>query len=373
MYTYYFDFLKSFKKFLTSTFPDIKHYQFNYADKAFLNYKLYQQHVQEFPMCMINLTDISVEDNRDFFRYIGAQFSQTTIQPIATNHTKKDSILMDFKWVTLTVDIKINLKSKADLLEYHNLAISNFPKNMMFYSYKYYALIKVNDYINGWEVTDDTEGLQYRSVNSDIEGFAQYEIEPIFKVNGITKNGTIDQGTSLDVQVEIRLKVPNVIGNKTLDDRIVKGIQILGNVITGSNEIPILIDMNNDIYSDRTSKCKREYIIQKDDIILKTDVTTDANGVDITNEYHVVHIAVDNFLNQYDMPINLIFVEDSTESSPRIEYQEIEVLTNEYIVNYTEQFNGVDVEIEYYDIKLDFDYSTFHFNELTSAKLLVFA
>lgn len=369
MYTYHLDFLISFKKFLTTTFPDIKHYQFNYADQAFLNYKLYQEHVKEFPTCMINLSDIQVDDNRDFFRYIGSQFSQITIQPLTSNHTKKDSILMDFKWVTMTIDVKINLKSPADLLEYHNLAISAFPKNMMFYSYKYYSLIKVDDYIKKWEVSDDTERLQYRSLNNTIEGFAQYENEPIFKINSITKNKQVMAETALDIQVEVRLKVPNVIGNKTLDDRIVNGIQIILNSINGANEVPMLIDMNNDIYSDRRGKLKREYIIDVDNIEQRSQDTTDQNGATLTDNYHILHLKVDEFLNQYDRPVAIVMIEDSTENDPRIEYQEVGVLTNEYIVQYEE--NGI--QVDYYDIRLDFDYSTFIFGKLTTAKFLVFA
>ena len=141
MYNYYLDYLKSFKAFIGQNFPQIKHYQFNYADKAYLNYKLYSEHVKEYPMCMVNITDITTDDNKAFFRHIGNKYNIDTAQLLASNHTTRDSVIMDFKWVTIQTQVRINLYSVADLLDYHNQLISAFPKAFMFYSYKYNAYI----------------------------------------------------------------------------------------------------------------------------------------------------------------------------------------------------------------------------------------
>lgn len=353
MYSYYLDFLKSFKRFVASTFPNIKHYQFNYADNAFLNYKLYQEHVKEYPMCIISLTDITTDDNKDFFRYIGMKHSGDIAQVVASNHTKKDSVLIDFKWVTMQVQMKINLYGAADILNYHNQLISAFPKNMMFYSYKYNAYIHIDDYVQGWDVSDDTEGLHYRSDNQTVEGFALYNIEPIFRINSVTKNKVVDGETSLDISLEVRLKVPNLVGNISISNQIVNGIQIVINNTSDAKDLPILIDMNNDIYSDRQNKLKRSYILEE-------------KHFDKDNK--LLTIRKDNYQNVDDRPVAIYMVDDSTSPDPRIEFFEISLVTTDHII----QIEEYDETIDYYQFEVPTNLNSFQFSALSNIQLFVF-
>jgi len=361
MYSYHLDFLKSFKRFVAGAFPNIKHYQFNYSDKAFLNYKLYQDHVHEYPLCIINLTDISTDDNKDFFRYVGNKYNPDTTQVVATNHTKQDSILIDFKWVTMQIQVKINLFSTADLLNYHNQLISAFPKNMMFYSYAYNALIHIDNYTKSWDVSDDTEGVTYRSNNQLIEAFSLYHIEPIFKLTNVTKNREVTDETSLDIGIEVRLKVPNTIGNKTIDNRILNGIQIVMNNQTIDKDLPILIDMNNDIYSDRAGKLKRSYLLYQSDFISETIA-----GV----KHYFLQIPILNY-NILNRPAAIFMVEDSTVSNRVSEFIEIPVVTESLIVDIPDVSNSANI-IRYYKFEIPVNIDTFQFSNLNNIQLFVF-
>ncbi len=343
MYNYYLDYLKSFKRFIASTFPEIKHYQFNYADKAFLNYKLYQEHVKPYPMCIITLTDITTDDNKDFFRYIGMKYSKDTAQLLASNHTKQDSVIMDFKWVTIQTQVRINLSSLADLLSYHNQVISAFPKSFMFYSYKYNAYIPIDEYTHSWESIDDTEGVYYRTHEQQIQAFSRYSIEPIFRVNSVVKNKVIGDDTSLDINLEVRLKVPNYVGTKTIDNRILNGIQVVINDQDLTGDLPILIDMDNDIFSDRQKKLQRGYIIDK------------------TNFDTVANQAVFN-INDYDLldkNVGVYMVDDSTLNDPKVFWTE-KFVNNDNIVD------------DNFIIDLTDSLADFQFSELSNLQLLVF-
>ena len=119
MIGFYVDFLKSFKALIARVFPNINHYQFNYGDKSYLNYKLYKNHVTEFPNCHINLTDMRITDdvNHAFFRSISNHFNDLTTQHICNNNTAQESVLLDFKWVNIQIDVRINVETAAEVFK----------------------------------------------------------------------------------------------------------------------------------------------------------------------------------------------------------------------------------------------------------------
>jgi len=345
MYSYYLDFLKSLKKFVADIFPDIKHYQFNYGSYTLLHHKLYKEHVQEYPMCIINLSDITNEDNQAFKRYIGNKHSIQTAQLLASNHTKKESVLMDFKWMILQFQIKINFNSTADLLNYHNVLQSYFPKNFMFYSYTYNVLIEISKYTNNWEPTDTTEGLVYRAINQKVETFAQYGIEPIFRITNITQTKDVQTDISLDISLEVKIKVPNKIGNQSFDERIVNGIEIVIATTDEFNSLPILIDMDDDVISDRLSRLKRRYIL---------------NEKMIVNNQLILNYEEYNLLLGY--PIGIYIVDDSTSVDAKISFTEIPLLTDDY----------TNADKKEFVIDLADDLSYFQFSDLSNMQLMVF-
>jgi len=345
MNSHYLDFLKSFKKFIASHFPEIEHYQFNYGDKAFLNYKLYQEHVKEYPMCMINLTDISVDDNKAFFRYIGGAHSDELVEVLANNHNLQETILCDFKWVTMQVQLKINLASLADLLDYHNHFISAFPKDFMFYAYRYNSFININKYMTNWEPSHDMDGVHYRSADQATEGFAWFGLEPLFKVTSTTKTKNVEDEISLDIGLEIRLRVPNVIGNQTIDNRIINGIQIVENLQTETT--PILIDMNNDVFSDRQQKFKQANILAE-------------SNFNIENNTCEVPISLrDQIINK---ACAIYIVDDSTSNAPNILWEEITLVEDTMLND----------DLDTFIFPLKDNLTNFKFGPLSITELLIF-
>lgn len=273
MHNYYIDFLKSFKSFVAKRFPNINHYQFNIADKSYLNYKLYKKHVHEFPNCHINLNDIRITDdtNHAFFRMIANKFNDDTTQHICNNNSRQESILLDFKWVNLQLDVKINVETAAEVFNYNNVIISNFPQNYMFYDYKYNAYIDLEDVSKEWEVTDDLENVVYKASDGEVKKYALYSNEPIFKITNSTLQKSVEGsvnnlGDGITVSFDIQLKVPNIIGKAGSGGNKIEGIEITINSGNYDDSMPILIDMNNGSYSDNRGKASKIISLIKSDI-----------------------------------------------------------------------------------------------------------
>lgn len=343
VHNYYIDFLKSFKKFMSTTFPDITHFQFNYSDKTFLSWKMYQENVKEYPMCIVGLNDIRVDDNAAYFRHVGDAYSQHTIQALCTNHTSKQTVVMDFKWVILQMQVKVNVNSPTDLFNYHNLLISAFPKNMMFYSYDYGSYIDVDELTIGWDISDETEGAVYRVTPEGNKAFALYMNSPIFKISEVTKNKGIDGESSILMDIEVQLKVPNVIGTNSNNNIILDGIQILINSMGTDSGTPVLIDMNNDIYSDRRQKMTNMYLL------LKTDFNTNNNTLELP---------ISMLDNIKDRNLAIYQVSDCTSSDPIIYFYEFGMITPETVITDTK------IIIPLIDDQLSFDFSAFSVLEL---------
>jgi len=306
IYNYYVTFLKSFKRMISSAFPGINHYQFNYGSKTYLNWSLYKEHIHEFPTCIVNIQDIQVQDNRDLIRSNGGKYSEDTLQTLCVNHDKKEAVVMDFKWVTITIQVKMNFDNIAELFDYHNAWMTHFPINFMFYSYAFQSYISVDNWTSDW-INDNTEGLILRSFEDSIQHFALYNIEPIFKVTSVTKTRNVEEENSIDSTIEVLLKVPNVIGTQTVNDKIIDGIQIIINHVGDDNngELPVLIDMDNNVYSDLRKKLTKLLVLDK------TDFNTDLN---------ILQLPGDLFYLMNNKPVAIYMVDDNTSNTPNIKF-----------------------------------------------------
>ncbi|MFA7129329.1 MAG: hypothetical protein WC136_09185 [Sphaerochaeta sp.] len=334
--TYYIDFLKSFKHFLSSHFPQIKHYQFNYADKTFLNWKLYNEDVYEFPLCIINFNDIRIDQNADFFRSVSHMMARPIVQTLCVNHTIRDTVVMDFKWVTISMGVKINFNSSNDLLDYHNYLITTFPKNFWFYAYKYTTFLDVDQVTKDWELDHDTEGLYYKTYDKAIKKYATYKLEPMLRIQSITKNKQVEQQNSLQIEFEGFLKIPNMISNQTQNNNIINGIQIIIN--SQGESLPILIDMNDNIISDTKQK-------------LFANILIDQNNFE--NNQLIIPSHITKALNGKKAVIYL--VSDSTSSDPIIIYEELGIILSSDV-----------------DLKFDVPIQDYQFNVLNNNQLLIF-
>ena len=304
MIGFYVDFLKSFKALIARVFPNINHYQFNYGDKSYLNYKLYKNHVTEFPNCHINLTDIRITDdvNHAFFRSISNHFNDLTTQHICNNNTTQESVLLDFKWVNIQIDVRINVETAAEVLNYMNMVLSCFPQNYMFYDYKYNAYIDLESVSKNWKVTDELENVVYKAVDGEAKKYALYKNEPIFKITNTSIQKTVDGsvnnlGDGINISFDVQLKVPNVIGKNTSGGNKIKGIEIIINADKFDQSMPILIDMNNDIYSNNRNKASKIISLVKSDI-------------DQTNGRIILNDRIRELLN--DKHVSVYILDDTT-------------------------------------------------------------
>jgi len=312
IHNFFLDFLKSFKTFISGRFPEINHFQFNYSDKGYLNYKLYKEHVIEFPHCHINLSDIRIgeDSNHSFFRKTGSLFNDNTLQHVCNNETREESVLLDFKWVTLMIDVKINTNSPIDTFNYINQVLSTFPQNYMFYDYIYNAYVSLDQVAQEWDINDVTDNVVYRAVDGEVKPYALYQNEPIFKVtsHSISKQkDTNSDGVSLSF--EVQLNIPNIIGiaSKTISKEL-SGIEIVLNT-TGFNEsLPILIDLDNNIYSNLQNKVEK--IISLDDIDLDL----------INNKVKIKSILKDIMI---DKNLGVYMIDDSTLKDPNVIFIEM--------------------------------------------------
>jgi len=282
MHNYYLDFLKSFKRFIAGVFPNINHYQFNYSDFTYLNYSLYQEHMKEFPICIINLNDMQVEDNSHVMRKLELTdlgFSNSNIlQHICNNLTLEESVLLEFKFVVLQMQVRINFDNPGDIFNYMNIAQTFCPKNMMFYEYSYNAYINIDELTQHWGTDDELENVYYRTINDTISRYSIYNIEPILKINGITSSKNIQnksqQDNFIELDLEVRIKVPNRIGSATINNQLINGIEIMVNMNNNTEDLPILIDLDNDIYSDVRSRAQKIYLLSKDNFIINHETDT---------------------------------------------------------------------------------------------------
>jgi hypothetical protein len=283
IHNYYVDFLKSLKKFITNLYGDInyinyngenintaggfKNFEFNYASKSLLHYKLYKQINFEYPVCLINVNDIQQSDNSHASRFNGMIHTETLAQEISFNPNTMQAIYVDFKWVTLQIGIRMNFETSADVLNYFDRLL-NLPANFMFYSYKYGSFIDCTSLLEGY--TEDEINsfeniyLKMEPTSDKLKYWSFYETEPVFKINNKQKNIINDNNEFyINLDLEVQLKIPTQVNNIYKRNQIVKNIEIvIANTFNIDN--PILID-TNEVYIDNKHKLSKVFIMDKND------------------------------------------------------------------------------------------------------------
>lgn len=324
IHNYYVDFLKSFKKFISNTYGDatesivdgvptvggIKHFEFNYASKSLLHYKLYKHINFEYPTCVINITDIQSMDNSFASRFNGNVFTSEIAQTVAWNKISGEAIKVDFKWATLLMNIRINFETGADVLNYYD-RLMHLPSNFMFYSYKYGSFLDVSHLIeNGVGNPDDFEELYLKMepTSSTLKYWAYYETEPLFKVNNKQKNIVNDNNEFyINLDMEVQLKIPSVVGNILHQKQLVKNLEIvIANTFNIDN--PILID-TNEIYIDNKNKLNKVFVLDINDF-----EQIEIDGKHITR----LKIPIDYKSNFENKIVSLYMCSDVTNNIPKI-------------------------------------------------------
>jgi hypothetical protein len=331
VHNYYVDFLKSLKKFIENIYGDaqvftdhgitsvggFRNFEFNYASKSLLHYKLYQQVGFEFPTCIINLTDIQT-DNSQPFRYNYGIYTEDLAQTVSINKNTNELIKVDFRWVTLSISIKMNFETGADVLNYYD-RLNNLPINFMFYSYKY------NSFLDGTSIlqtdlddnstTLDTILSDYSDIyykmeptTSNLRYWFSYNTEPIFKINSKQKNIDSDNNNySIDLNLEVQLKIPAVMAKiNSRNNMIIKNIEIIiANTFNIDN--PILIE-EPQIYIDNKNQLSKIFIMEKSDFSFSMD-TDGINWI----ELKIPEVHLNQIINKF---VSLYLCSDVTNPAP---------------------------------------------------------
>lgn len=375
VHNYYVDFLKSLKKFISNIYGDatvemvngietvggIKYFEFNYASKSLLHYKLYQHINFEYPTCIINIIDVQT-DNSHPMRYNSGIYTPEIAQIVGTNTKTMDNIVVDYRWVTINLNIRMNFETGADVINYYD-RLNNLPVNFMFYSYKYSSFIDGTDLMFG--SADDYEGvyLKMEPTTGRLRYWFNYMTEPIFKIVSKQKNIMSDTNDFyIDLSLEVQLKIPAIIAGVTYQNQVVKNIEIIiANTFNIDN--PLLID-TKEVYIDNKNKLNHVILLNKEDFSIESiDATKGTNRVKLK-------ISTDFLPYLENKIISLYICSDVTDRAPQISHKEFGVFnideTNILIEDDSIVFIGSSA------IKDDFYTGYLSLGPLSDIRLLVF-
>jgi hypothetical protein len=209
--------------------------------------------------------------------------------PISINNTKKQSISIDKRWVNLVFNVTINTEDVTAMLNFHDLFIGTMPLNFLFYDYTFWNHIEVTEFTKQWDfVNDEIDNVYqqfdqtfkyeptkiYKESNEDffaskdrdrelgrddfpvLEGyryFSMVEMQPIIKLNGITKQ--TDKETSLHsliLNFEARIEIPNLLIWQ--QEYTIESIEIVIDTVSVANhpqKYPILIDIPENFLTNK--------------------------------------------------------------------------------------------------------------------------
>lgn len=365
VHNWWISYMKSLKKFFNDTFDDsIVHYEFNYAAKSMLLKRLYSNIQQENPSCIINLDSFATDNNLDPQRRNSGFYNLLQATPLCKNYTKTQEIFIDFKFVNLTQTIILNFNDSSDVMNYYDRLTTIYPLNINFISYDYRTFINVHVETQGWNLSDNTEGIivDAAELGSDNgaglnawteylapQRWSEYYSCPTFMINSVTQ--MIDKQNEkyqLQLNMNTCLRVPQTLIVKAMDSVRLKAIQVVMDISEkagedsstadttstsapqtysdGSNK-PICIDIDRDIYQSY----KTDKVLFLDPLInivqVKTTIT-DENGVDtgfyLSEGDLILPSALESTIS--GKGVALFIIQDSTVVKPRMTWSELGIL-----------------------------------------------
>jgi hypothetical protein len=334
----------------------VTRYNFNYSSMNIQSWKLQQKTDYELPTVDINFVGLRNQDNGSVLRGTRGIMNPSTFIECAYNKTQHEILGIDYRAVVLNVSTQMVCETPAQVLNYHDIMMSSMPENLYFYDYKYSGFISVNGIIDEWDLeTDDIENIYLKmdEYKSEFIPNIRYWCEPLFKMTSLTKN--IDQQSSrytLDASFEITIHVPDTIGLTSDISRTgIESIEITVSPNSFNTTIPIMIDMNNNIYSDNVGKISQSIALLEDDFDFEN------------NLLKLPEFMKSLFSNKY---IAIYANEDSTSSSPKQIFVDLGFSVDVDVID------GY-INIEFTDTQKEFDIiKSFNFNNLTNLMLITF-
>ena len=364
-HNYYIDFLKSlnsfiYKRFLSSeaifaSSQPIQKIEYNISSKTITTYQLYGKESYEYPNVMIDLLDIRGDNGiSSISRNAYGLISSMNTFELTHNETKNQSVSIELKRYLLNFNIRINLETSADMLNYYHIITNNVPLNFTFVDYKFNYFIDVSWLFNQLNWHEDNNIFNFikdsQVINTDESSAYHYysllEVQPEFEFTSITKEEDKENMKyAININCVAALFIPFSLYYQTLQ----KINRVLINIdLSGYNETPILLDIDQDIFNDK-NLIKTE-ILSKNNFIPYKKIYNEGTSFEFSADTYKIKSTLDpvflSKLNPDKYQIGLKLIQNYTNNKnsennerlflPIIDF-EIDQESNEIIINSKEQ------------------------------------
>ena len=281
-HNYYIDFLKSFDVFLRNILDDsettflssqnLQRIENNFGSKTVLTHKLYGDESYEYPNAMIDIQDIKPFDNViPISQHLRPNNNSLDTFYIASNKTKNTNIFVETRLMLIDLNIKINVETSADLLNYYHIILNKLPVNFTFVDYNFGMFINLDEIgtEDQWDLSDDMYNIFKFSNNTlrDYESWSTvFTDQPMFELQSISKTEDKENMKySVNISMLCTFRIPYKINYETPQEikRIIVSIDTNEVVNIPEDLYPVLID--NDL-NEFNKIQKGLFLDQKEDI-----------------------------------------------------------------------------------------------------------
>jgi len=290
-HNYYVDFLKAFNSFLMKTFNNqrilsysnvsINKIEYNIGSKTILSHQLYGNESYEYPNIMVNLNDIRIDEGiSSISRNIYGRMNSLNTQFLAYNETTNDEVYLESKKYILNFDVKINVESNSDLLNFYHTVTNYLPLNFTFVDFSFMYFVNLSDYAKAlnWSVQDNftniilfnpENGEEVPRINYKDEVFyGLTEVQPELEITSITKmEDKEEMKYSLNLNILASLPIPFLIysNKEQLIERIIIDVD-LGQWDNTEYDYPIFLDIDADLF--KTERITSGILLKNEEIII---------------------------------------------------------------------------------------------------------
>ena len=314
-HNYYIDFLKSlnsfiYKRFLASeaifaSSQPIQKIEYNISSKTITTYQLYGKESYEYPNVMIDLLDIRGDNGvSSISRNAYGLISTMNTFELTYNETKNQSIFIELKRYLLNFNIRINLETSADMINYYHTITNNVPLNFTFVDYKFNYFIDISWLFNSLNWHEDNNIINFikdsHVINTDESSAYHYysllEVQPEFEFTSITKEEDKENMKyAININCVAALFIPFALYYQ--DWQRIERI-IINTDLNGYNDIPVLLDIDQDIFCNK-NLIKTE-IIPKENLIPYTKIYNEGTGFEFSAETYKIKSELDpSFLSKF--------------------------------------------------------------------------
>jgi hypothetical protein len=356
-HNYYIDFLKSlnsfiYKRFLASeaifaSSQPIQKIEYNISSKTITTYQLYGKESYEYPNVMIDLLDIRGDNGvSSISRNAYGLISTMNTFELTYNETKKQSIFVELKRYLINFNIRINVETAADMLNYYHVISNNIPLNFTFVDYKFNYFIDISWIFNQLNWHEDNNIINFikdsHVINIDEASayhyYSLHETQPEFEFTSITKEEDKENMKyAVNINCIAAIFIPFILYTDSWRriDRI-----IIHTDLTGYKETPILLDIDTNVFNNKN--LIKSVLIPKENLIPYTKIYNEGTSFEFSAETYKIKTDLDpafiSKLNSDNYQIGLRLIQNYIDPNserlflPVIDF-EIDKETNEIIID----------------------------------------